>query len=754
VTTFARLLLRRADAPTRAVRLLASALAASAAATALLTLAPPARAVVAEVGGTKVGLQAVNQTSWVQGLREVSFNETTEKFTESANLGPESFRNPVGYPVVHGANTYAIYWDPTARYNPDWQHLINTFMQSVGAASGSLASVFAVDTQYTDYSNKPAYNQSSFHVSYTDTHPYPAKGCVSPNSSPSVLTCLTDGQMRTELTEFIAGHGLPKGMGTIYYLLTPPGVTVCVDAAGTRCSEFERSKEEVEKNRYESVSYQKAICSYHAAINPGESPLGDGNTILYGVMPWSAGTAGKGAAAVLSGLAAYCQDGGWNPASHPAMEREKVKPRTAQEQKEFEAKSPEEKEQLEALKALQGPHNEEPNQLPCPNLQDGLCDAGLGDLIAGQIAIEQQNIMTNPLLNAWQDNKGKEVTDQCRNFFARGGLGGGAVAGPESGAGTLYNQTLNGHNYYVSMAFNLAAFLLPYPGIPCIGAANLIPEFTAPNTVNNGEVVGFDGMESNITLNTQFIYKEGAAVKTYAKYKWEFGDGTPPIEGYAPGAPACETPWLSPCAASVLHSYQYGGPYQVTLTATDTAGNVAGVTHAIAVNGPPPPTPAPAPVAPGGSPAGGGAGGKAPGSPGGPSQANPFTPPVAAAAVVSRSLRRVLRGGLMVRYSVNEQVAGRFEVLLSRAIANRLGIGGPPALGLPAGTPPQVVIGKSILVTTAAGRNTVDIQFSKRTASRLGRLHGVQLMLRLVVRNADPHGPATTTVLTTVTLGA
>jgi hypothetical protein len=65
-----------------------------------------------------------------------------------------------------------------------------------------------------------------------------------------------------------------------------------------------------------------------------------------------------------------------------------------------------------------------------------------------------------------------------------------------------------------------------------------------------------------------------------------------------------------------------------------------------------------------------------------------------------------------------------------------------------------VVIGKSILVTTAAGRNTVDIQFSKRTASRLGRLHGVQLMLRLVVRNADPHGPATTTVLTTVTLGA
>jgi hypothetical protein len=97
-------------------------------------------------------------------------------------------------------------------------------------------------------------------------------------------------------------------------------------------------------------------------------------------------------------------------------------------------------------------------------------------------------------------------------------------------------------------------------------------------------------------------------------------------------------------------------------------------------------------------------------------------------------------------------VAGHFEVLLSRAIASRLGIGGPPALGLPAGTPPQVVIGRATLVTTSAGRGAVNIQFSKRTASRLARLHRVSLMLRLIVRNADSHTPATTTVLSTITL--
>jgi hypothetical protein len=682
----------------------------------------------------------------VQSFFEQSYSEKLEKLEEpTENAGPSSFRNLSAFPVLHGANTYAIYWDPTDQYNPDWQHLINTFLQSMGAASGSRSSVFSVDTLYTDFTNKPAYYQSGFRVAYTDTHPYPAKGCASPG------TCLTDAQLQTELQEFIAVHGLPKGMGTIYYLLTPPGVNVCVDAAGTRCTNFERSKEEIEKNRYESASFAKAICSYHSAINPGASPLGDANTILYGVVPWTAGIAGKGPASVIVGQAAYCQDGGWNPSSKPPMEREKVKARNAQEEKEFAAKTPEEKEQLEKLKALQGPHDQEPNQLPCPNLQDGLCDAGLGDLIVAQIAVEQQNIVTNPLLNAWQDNKGKEATDECRNFYLDASISGAASANAESGAGTLYNQTLNEHHYYLNMAFNLAAVLLPYPGVPCMPGANVIPEFTSPNTVNNGEIVGFDGMESNITLNTQFIYSGGFPVKTYAKYKWEFGDGTAPVEGYAPGAPTCETPWLNPCAASAFHSYQYGGTYQVTLTATDTVGNVSSVGHPLTVVGPPPPVPPKESPAGGSTSTGGAAGGSVPGGsvPG----AAPRLPvPVAAAAVVSRSLRRALRKGLTVRYSVNEQVAGHFEVLLGRATARRLGIRGPQAFGLPAGTPPQVIIGRAVLVTTSAGRSTVDIQFSKRTAARLARLHSVPLMLRMFVRNAASLSPATTTVLSTVTL--
>ena len=56
------------------------------------------------------------------------------------------------------------------------------FLGEVGAAGGQLASVFAVDAQYTDKPNQPAASASSFRGAYTDTDPYPAaNGCVDPH---------------------------------------------------------------------------------------------------------------------------------------------------------------------------------------------------------------------------------------------------------------------------------------------------------------------------------------------------------------------------------------------------------------------------------------------------------------------------------------------------------------------------------------------------------------------------------------------
>ena len=744
-----------------------------------------------------------------------------------AGSEPKQFANPTGAPVLPANKTYAIYWDPTDNYHGDWQGVIDTFFHNMGASSKSssesLGSVFSVDAQYTDAANQHADYASTFMGAYTDADPYPTSGkCTDPHplegnnypwEEPAAITCITNAQIETELKLFIADHQLPTGMGTIFYLLTPPGVAVCLDKGGPtgHCSDFkgsvtetelEKDEKEEQKAKAEHVpytgpenyqSYKNSFCSYHSDINPGNAVNGGASTILYAAIPWIAGGLGDGH--IKDEVSGYeCQDGGFNPSSNPVEEKEKAKEKKAESTKEKEEKPltlNKEEEEEEAKKQqeteiLEGPHQQEPNQVTCPN-PDGYCDTGLADLIINQISVEQQNIVTDPLLNAWKDPSGNEATDECRNWFAIGALDGSFTGEPLGGstgaqavtfAGTLSNQTLAGGDYYLNDAFNLAALNLPYPGIPCLSDIRLEPKFTAPNTANPGEVVGFDGMESHITLNEGTAYTGTTPEKTYATYTWNFGDGTPEVTGFAPGAPTqnspetslCAEPWLTPCAASTFHSYQSPGTYEVTLTVTDTGGNIATATEPITVCSPapaicPPPTTtstttttttttSTTTTTAGASTSSGSSGSST--TPAGSTPTTivkpPLPGPVASASAVSHSLRSALKKGLVISYSVNEQVAGQFQVLLAASIAKRIGLHGAPATGLAAGTPPQIVIATANLITTKGGRGAVKIKFPKKTAAKLRKLGKVSLTIRLFVRNASSHSPLTTTVLSTVTL--
>ena len=734
----------------------------------LAIAAAPAGARVIEVGGTKFGVQR---------------HSAPATLFENEGLEPLTFANAAANPVLHQSSTYAIYWDPDYRYLDPWTEVIDQFFQNMGSASGSLESVFAVDTQYTDKSDKPAYYRSAFHGSYPDKAPYPSAGCKDPQplEMPYAITCLSAKQVREQLETFITSEHLPKGMETIYYVLTPPGVTVCADegATASACS---------------SNSSPNSFCSYHAAITPTNPTTGDKNTILYGVIPWVAGTAGDPLLGQNDQAPAYeCQDGGFDPSSKPGEKKElpdvsskeEEAKRLSAEKKESEELTTYEEQQKkgtiteaelaskkielgkkrieregvenkerEKREKLEGPHPEEPNQTGCPNVYDGGCDIGLADIIVTQIASEQQDIVTDPLLNAWQDKNHNEVVDECRNVFELVG-GGSSTANEESQAGNLYDQTLGAGNYYLNDAFNAAAYRIYQPGGPCLHHVNLAPGFTAPTPVNSEEIVGLNGLESNVALNAAASFSSGGAEQpAYATYTWNFGDGSPAVSGYAPGAPPCsEVPWRSPCAAGVFHSYKYGGTYQVTLTIRDVGGNEATVSHEITVDGPGPPSPSPVGPSTGAGTGSGSSSGAMSGAGTSSSTAATTTPPapdpVATQAVLSSSLRKTLSKGLVVRYSVSQQVTGHFEVLLAASIASRLGLHPPQATGLPAGTPPQVVIGKALLVTTRAGRNTLKIQFGKITARRLRRLHNVSLMLRLNLRNA---GGGTTTVLSKLTL--
>ncbi len=737
---------------------------------AAMVLAAPAGAQVQTVGAQTVGLQSRSTELWIgEGTRA------------------SEFANPEGRPVVSSAQVYAVYWDPGDVYHGNWQQPINGFFANMANSSGALGDVFAVDTQYTDAAGQHAASHVGFAGAYTDTDPYPTNvgiypaGCKDPEPlTIGNITCLSGGQLEEELERFIADHSLPRGMGTIYYLLTPPGVTDCL--AEGHCSDYAGAP--VAKN----ASYEDSFCSYHADINPGGPPEGSSQTILYAAIPWTAGTLGDSHLAPKT-QADECQDGDWEPHVPGA--------KSGPEEPEAE------------------PVEQEPNQKGIG--PDGSYDGGLADLIVGQIATEQQDILTDPLLNAWQtpesasEGAGEEVTDLCRNFFAPA-LGG--TSGVESAeekaareeevaeiakklredtptlteqkareeaellakkkphhgeegteAGTLYNDEVSGGDYYLNNAFNLAAIKVDYPGVPCLKGVSLAPSFTAPTNVNAGEIVGFDGMESNITLDEGTSYSSGKPLASYPTYEWNFGDGTS-VKGFAPGAPSknspettpCELPWESPCAASAFHTYTYGATYHVTLTVTDVGGNVASITEPITVAGPPAPS-----LTGGGSGAvtGGGLPGvsvvsksaKSSGS-SGKSKASkaPLSRPVATAIVTTTSLNKAVEAGLGVRYSVNQQVAGHFEVLLPTRLAKRLKIKGAKAKGLPAGMARETVIAYALLETTRSAHGTISIAIPGATGHRLDRLHHVKLTLRLVVRNASRTEPKTTLLMTAVKL--
>jgi hypothetical protein len=789
VTIFARRFQPRAiSRPQTLLSAVATALCLS-----LSLLCSSASALVTEAEGNKIGLQPREVARYTEGVQKLN----GEDGPVVTNLAAKRFEDAGGNPVVHSVGTYTIFWDPQFFYHAGWRERIEGFMSHAATAGSQLESVFAVDGQYTDSTNQPAASHFSFLGGYNDTNAYPeTSGCTDPRPFESTLlqntpliqglaVCLTPTQVRSQLETFIAQHKLPKGLGTVYYLLTPPGVAACLDTGGVagHCSEFastpteieedEKTKKEKEEKSEPYVepaglkSYKNSFCSYHGAIGNGNS-----STILYGMIPWTAGGAGDYQLAVNDTLQGYpCQDGGFETSTKPnreALEKERLKTKSLKEEQEFDEKKPEEKRQQEESESLglRGPHNEEPNQLGSARGEDGSFDEGLADLIINQIAVEQQNIVTDPLLNAWHDTEGKELTDECRNFFLPK-IGGGVSANPETLSGTLSNQLFAGKEYYLNDAFNLSALELNFPGVPCLSRVHLEPQFTVPAAVNAGELVGMDGIDSDISLNWADHFTSGSASPTYATFTWNFGDGSPTVSGYAPAGAAanspasspCAQPWLSPCAGSVFHSYQYGGTYNVTLTVTDVAGNTASVTHQVTVLGQAAPSKEEiASKSESATSSSSSSTGSSESNPTGASSPGAAAPavvpaPVAQAAILSHSLASTLKSGLVVRYSVNEQVAGHFEVLLSASIAHRLGISGTRATGLPAGTPAELVIAKAILITTKGGHSTVDIQFTKRTAARLGRLHKVSLLLRLIVRNAASHNPTTTTVLTPITLG-
>jgi len=444
-----------------------------------------------------------------------------------------------GGPVMPSNTNYTVYWHPSGApaYPAKYQEGVNRYLEDLAHDSGGHENVDSVSTQYNDAEGEFAKYESTFGGALIDTHPYPKNGCT------RAAICLTDAQIQAELTSFVKEHKLPTDLTHEYFLLTPPKVESCFEAAGFACSAGAEHPE---------------YCAYHGNI-PTE-----GGQLIYANDPYVSGNGG-------------CDDG-----NHPN-------------------ESPSDG----ALEGgLSHEHNESITD-PQPNsawTDFGSAEGGeVGDKCAGetgeQVGETKTGMAYNQVINGhfyWYQEEWSNQTHSCLQRFTFSGEPPTAkfTLTPGNGREMVFNaegSTASGGVYRYNWQFNdtgepgepletpapTAAHVFPADGTytvaltvfasngTSIGTARTF-EIKAPTAAftvtppspNPGQSASFDGSAS--TANAGSI----------SKYEWTFGDGS------------------SGEGATPTHAYATAGLYEATLTVSNTAGFNASISHLIDVVSP------------------------------------------------------------------------------------------------------------------------------------------------------------------------
>jgi PKD repeat protein len=190
------------------------------------------------------------------------------------------------------------------------------------------------------------------------------------------------------------------------------------------------------------------------------------------------------------------------------------------------------------------------------------------DVAIKYLSHEDNETITDPTGSGWWNstpgspNEGNEDGDSCNDAFI-------PTLGGDAGSGTLYNQVINGHHYYIQSEWSngdVNCEMQPTAG-------TITPSFAASNFAPTGTAFQFDPTASTSS-------------RGFSSTSWDFGDGG---TAFTVGSPA-----------TTSHNFTSNGAYTVKLTLVDVAGNLATISKIINVG--PPPTAAfgfspPAPIA-------------------------------------------------------------------------------------------------------------------------------------------------------------
>jgi PKD domain len=640
--------------------------------------------------------------------------------------------------VIHKNETFALTWDspqtsPWVRHNyfSQTQGYVERFMRDVADASGSQGSPFAITPQYNDAGGR-AQNASVFGGGCTDLgsaggascefggvnptgHDFPASACP-PNNGDSFIdtgyvlqnkTCLTDGQIQSELQAMIAQTGIigrtQPGYTPLVSVLLPPGVVSCLDTLGTLCSvnnfptppppELSTSTTggSIPAGVYQvELTYDTAggqslpSASQWITTNGGTStitikspppaPAGLNVTGWYAYITYTNGFTFTRVQAAASTIGTDLTLSDLTTDVHGGAVPQQTAYCSYHSQVNVGG--------TDVAYVVQpwsaGTSCDEPG-LPVipPDPTPEVLDKAIGARLVSPLSQGEIGAIVNPGLNGWAGENGAEIMDNQ-----------GCTPLPRA----LDQVTVGSSSqnpYWLQREWNNGAALIADPNTyGCAPVAILTPDFVVPSSINEGDVVQFNGSDSATTL-----------VIPNAGYAWDFGDGT------------------RATGPSVVHSYSKGGTYNVTLTVTDRGSYTNTLTQKIQVlgsDGQPVPS-TPTNTTPG---AGGGGGGS--GSGAGSAGAAVLN---ARLQLLPQSLKSVLKSGIAVRVSSNKAANGIATVWITRISAKKAHI--KPGSG------PAVRIGIGTVSSITNGSVTLRLHLSASMAKKLARLHHVAMTVRL-----------------------
>jgi PKD domain len=702
-----------------------------------------AHAIVVDDGGTQAGVALTPSTRGLAlptGVNAVPGSGCTDPWL-SFDLGGPSMPDAGlcyrGGSVIHKNETFALTWDspqtsPWALHNyfSQTHGYVERFMRDVADASGSAGSPFAVTPQYNDAGGR-AQNASVFGGGCTDLggtggascefggvtaagHDFPASACPSGHGDSFVDTnivvqndvCVTDAQIQSELQSMISQTGIigrtQPGYTPLVSLLLPPGVVSCLDTSGTVCSannfptppppnlSASTTGGAIPAGTYQvELTYDTASGQSIPSASQWITTTGGVSTITIQSPP--AAPAGLG----VTGWYAYIT--GPNGFMFTQVQSSASSIGSDLTVKDFSTDvhgGPVPKHTAfcsyhsqvnvggtEVAYVVQpwsaGTSCDEPGLPTIP--QDpppDVLDKAIGARLVSPLSQSEIGAIINPGLNGWVGEGGAEVMDNQ-----------GCTPLPR----TLDQVSLGSSSqnpYFLQREWNNGAALESDPNTyGCAPVVILSPDFVVPSSVNEGDLVQFDGAASATTL-----------VIPNAGYAWDFGDGT------------------KATGPSVVHGYTKAGTYNVTLTVTDRGGNVNTLSQTIQVlgsDGQPAP-PAPTNTTPG---AGGGTGGGS-GSAGGALLS-------ARLQLLPQSLKSVLRRGIAVRVSSNKAANGIATVWITRASAKKahIKVGGSGAVRIGLGTVSSITNGTVVL----------RLHLSPAMSKKLSHLHHVAMTVRLAL---------------------